>query len=347
MSLTRLKEIVSLPKEPIEAGPISLREHIEKDLRVQLPDSLFELGLAYGSGDFRTSAGIDFSFLNPFSKWYFFNLAQWHTIYQGHQKNFGESYLSYDLFPSIPGLFYCGGGSNRQGIFWLINGTSASWPIIYLDPDQNSGRFDGTLPEFFVSCFDGKIPDFFQWNTSTQAKASEKYQVKFHPNPPFDNISCPQPHEDAALGNVSAIEHAIRSGADIEVKDNTGGTVLFTAIRFGKSEVVQLLLASGANVFAKDDCQATSLIVASRNDSDPTLIEFLLNAGVSVNEQTILGETALLVAVQRRNVKNVRVLLEYGADPNVVDSIGHSPLFWAHDNEKIKELLIDAGAREG
>ena len=80
------------------------------------------------------------------------------------------------------------------------------------------------------------------------------------------------------------------------------------------------------------------------------MIERLISNGVSVNYRTSLlrGDTALTAAVRQRSVEVVDLLLKAGADPNVRDAQGFSPLYLAlaspSDAGPIIKNLIRAGA---
>ncbi len=75
----------------------------------------------------------------------------------------------------------------------------------------------------------------------------------------------------------------------------------------------------------------------------------LLRAGAPIEQRTgvgATGDTPLLMAVYRRSIEAVRVLLAAGADPCVVGSEGDSPLRSAagHGDLEIARLLLRCGA---
>jgi uncharacterized protein len=66
-----------------------------------------------------------------------------------------------------------------------------------------------------------------------------------------------------------------------------------------------------------------------------------------INERDSVGNTILMTAVEDSNYGVVKMLLERGADPNISDMYGDSPLDIARYNANagIVELLIAYGAK--
>jgi ankyrin repeat protein len=75
-------------------------------------------------------------------------------------------------------------------------------------------------------------------------------------------------------------------------------------------------------------------------------VRFLAQAGVPVNAKNEFGDTALVDAVRLGSTEIVKVLIRFGADPNV-SSPGSIPLDEAisKGNVAIVEALLDSGAR--
>ena len=70
---------------------------------------------------------------------------------------------------------------------------------------------------------------------------------------------------------------------------------------------------------------------------------------VGIDEKDADGRTALSWAATRGDLRAVSLLLQYGADPNVVSLRGQTPLHWASQNPnensaQILQALIDAGS---
>lgn len=81
--------------------------------------------------------------------------------------------------------------------------------------------------------------------------------------------------------------------------------------------------------------------------NDFNLIESLLTKNIDANSHTAEGDTPLMAAIRGQYEESVRVLLENGASPNFPDDSGWYPLHFAvqSKNMKIIKLLINYGAK--
>jgi ankyrin repeat protein len=69
----------------------------------------------------------------------------------------------------------------------------------------------------------------------------------------------------------------------------------------------------------------------------------LAHQKVSINEVDECGRTVLQWAIMKKNVAIVKYLIDKGADLNIADQLGMSPLLWAaqeRDGNEIIDLLL-------
>ena len=108
------------------------------------------------------------------------------------------------------------------------------------------------------------------------------------------------------------------------------GLPLSGAAAWDHTEVVEALLAAGADLAARESDGWSALLWAASNGRADAL-RVLLEAGADAEDANESGETALTLATRRGALGAVRVLLEAGADPARADGEGDTPLTIAND----------------
>jgi ankyrin repeat protein len=147
--------------------------------------------------------------------------------------------------------------------------------------------------------------------------------------------------------DVSAVDGFIAAGIDPNVKDEeTGGVALIWAATHDESDIVKVLLRGGANVNAKDMGGYTALLRALEKKNDAIAELLLAQPNLDVNAQGFSGMTALTWYVWGGKEQTVKSLLERGANPNLADADGDTPLHGAaqRGNVKLLQMLLAAGA---
>ncbi|XP_033914262.2 ankyrin repeat and SAM domain-containing protein 6-like [Acipenser ruthenus] len=167
----------------------------------------------------------------------------------------------------------------------------------------------------------------------------------------------------AASGHDNLVRFLLRKGASVDSRNHYGWTPLMQAARFGHLNVAHMLLENGAEINARNRIGASVLTMASRG-GHVSVVKLLMESGAFVddydhldvnmgnnNNNNTKGEfpdiTALMTGAQHGHEAVVRLLLEWGADPNYcIKTTGWSPLMLVTLNGKVSvaQQLVERGA---
>ncbi len=129
-------------------------------------------------------------------------------------------------------------------------------------------------------------------------------------------------------------------GIEIDAKNELGLSALM--MRRTSIEIRKRLIEAGANINLQDNNGNTLLITASEKNQ-PKIVELLVNASANLNIQNHSGQTALMHACRAGNREIVSALIHAGADVNIKTNNGQTALNMTN-NEEIRNILISAGA---
>jgi len=134
------------------------------------------------------------------------------------------------------------------------------------------------------------------------------------------------------------------------MKDNTLQSAYLISTSDGYTELLKKTLEAGADVYATDSYNGTGLIRAA-DRGHVEIIRELLKTDIRVNHINKIGWTALHEAIilgdgGKRHTEVVRMLVDAGADVNLPDKEGTSPLSHAKNRgfTAIGKILEDSGA---
>lgn len=151
---------------------------------------------------------------------------------------------------------------------------------------------------------------------------------------------------------VEIVRALIEAGADINIRDNRSDNPFLYASAEGLFEIVKLTIDAKADTKLTNRFGGTALIPAAERGHVEIVRELLTRTDVDVNHINNLGWTALLEAIilsdgGERHQQIVQLLVDHGADVNLADGNGVTPLAHARQRgfEKIVEILLKAGAR--
>lgn len=157
----------------------------------------------------------------------------------------------------------------------------------------------------------------------------------------------------ATHGNqVDTVRALIEAGADINIRDNRMDNPFLYAGAEGLLEILKLTIDAGADTKLTNRFGGTALIPAAERGHVEIVRELLTRTDVDVNHINDLGWTALLEAIilsdgGERHQQIVQLLVDHGADVNIPDGNGVTPLAHARQRgyQQIIEILLKAGAR--
>ena len=113
--------------------------------------------------------------------------------------------------------------------------------------------------------------------------------------------------------DVQAVRSLISQRVDVNATDVDSSTALHWAAQRNNPEIVDLLLAAGANAKAVTRYNVTPLALACMNGNE-VIIERLLKAGADANGASEEGQTALMTAALNGRVSAIKALLAHGAE---------------------------------
>jgi len=155
----------------------------------------------------------------------------------------------------------------------------------------------------------------------------------------------------AYKNHLEIVDVLIAAGADVNMKDNTLQSAYLISTIEGYTELLKKTLKAGADVHSTDSDNGTGLIRAS-DRGHVEIIKELLRTDIRINHVNRMGWIALHEAILfgdggKRHTEIVRLLVDAGADVNLPDKDGDTPL--AHAKKKgftdIINILEALGAK--
>ncbi len=147
----------------------------------------------------------------------------------------------------------------------------------------------------------------------------------------------------AQRGDVEMLRALL--GAGIQEPDSKTAALKHASFA-GKTDAIRLLIGSGANPIAPD------VLIGAAGSGIPAVVQEILKYKPDANSRGQDGTTALITCLQAHHYKEkdvnlrevVRMLLDAGADPNIADNKGKTPLIANSRDLEIAQMLIAHGA---
>ena len=149
----------------------------------------------------------------------------------------------------------------------------------------------------------------------------------------------------SGAGSIAAIEMLLSHGCNIDSRDGGGDTALMRAATLGNTEVVEYLLAQGANPLLRNRSDLGLLHLAAASDNVLT-IKAVLSKNFDINARcTVIGITPLLFCLGQGKLEAANYLLAMGADENLKTKDGLTVLSAAATSGNVAaiEMLLKRG----
>lgn len=157
-------------------------------------------------------------------------------------------------------------------------------------------------------------------------------------------------HAAAQQDNADRISQLLSTGSNIEARDQSGSTALLVAARANSINAAKVLIDAGADVNAKDNIQDSAYLYSgARGHLD--ILNMTLAHGADLNSTNRYGGTALIPAAERGHVTTVQTLVDAGVAVDHVNNLGWTALLEAiilgdggKQHQQIVDILLEAGA---
>ena len=145
-------------------------------------------------------------------------------------------------------------------------------------------------------------------------------------------------HHTAPQHHESTVAILLDAGMDIDARNAFGRSPLFQAVASGHEESVRVFLERGANVNTVDK-EGWSVLHVAVFAGHVSIGAMLLDRGANINHHAG-GITALHVAVLRKSIDFVDLLLEYDADVSIESDIDGTAYDFLRYHEKCRAALV-------
>ena len=156
-------------------------------------------------------------------------------------------------------------------------------------------------------------------------------------------------HQAADMEFENAVRYLLSKQVDVNALEENGFTPLDLAAMKGNVSIAKLLIEKGARLDVVDKFHDTPLDHAinpfKKTESKYELIKLLIDKGAPING-TEESDPSIFCAIGTGENKALKILIQNGADVNIFDRPGQTPLMQAIDSQNVEgfKILIMNGA---
>jgi ankyrin repeat protein len=203
-----------------------------------------------------------------------------------------------------------------------LNSSRMIKDLIALEPD---------LSATFLGCADAGDRSTFL-STAAQSYYPLAVQMLIDAGAPVDEsviyngVTADALYVAITVQSADAAAILAKNAKDAAKTYSNGQNALTLALNYKQAPVVEALLESGQFSNQKNDQGTTALMVAASLADTPALAAVLKNSSTQLEATDQQKRTALFYAIQSGSVGNVQQLLQKGANANVTDANGITPM---------------------
>ncbi len=142
-------------------------------------------------------------------------------------------------------------------------------------------------------------------------------------------------------GNLEICECYLAAGMDVNSRDKDGTPMLNIAVRNDNAQLVEWLLKNGAELNPVSEDRGYTPLMDAVWRKNEEITKLLIDKGADVNVINKEGQTMIILSVGSENLEITRLLCQAGADVDIQDQMGMSAYGYASlfKKQKILEIL--------
>lgn len=225
--------------------------------------------------------------------------------------------------------------------------------------DRDAGSADEALPELNgtrpVQSFGDQILEYFISDTNQIPSILISPPANFDPNISIDDDGHTALHWAAAMGRIRIVKLLLTAGADIFRVNKSGQTALMRSVMFANNydvrkfpELYELLHRSTLNIDINNRTVFHHIVDVAMSKGKTHAARYYMETVLGrladypkeladiINFPDEDGETALTMAARCRSKRLVKVLIDHGADPKLLNHEGKTPEDYILEDERFR-----------